>query len=97
MKLSCGSFSSSGVTKTDQALLCSGSMCGNLEKESPLSCTSHEKAHHLPNKRSLGGLMYKERRWKRKETFNNFQDMRLKRIDEYWKLKRMKLNGKLSQ
>lgn len=23
--------------------------------------------------------------------------MRLKRIDEYWKLKRMKLNGKLSQ
>ena len=41
--------------------------------------------------------MYKERRWERQETFNNFQDMRLKRIDKYWKLKRMKLNGKLSQ
>lgn len=67
------------------------------EKDSSLSCTSHEKAHHLPNKKSPRGLLYKERRWERKEACNNFQVMRLKRIDEYWKLKRMKLNGKLSQ
>lgn len=52
---------------------------------------------YSPNKRSPGGLIYKERRWERRETFSNFQVMRLKRIDEYWKRKRMKLNEKYSE